>query len=170
MLLRVKHEVSTELQTKMKFSGMFTEVNSEFKHTDWWALAGSVLLNHPQTLGTRSSHCSWEEEELGIFPMEVSCLVLWMPGVCEHAQIHHYCKLWCSSEVQVLHLRGWGAICTEIAMLWHAAGFHPILRQDRTRSICFSEGITFLHWNLCQIKICWKLSDLPMPALFPAFS
>lgn len=111
---------------------------------------------------------------------EVACLVLGMPGVCEHAQTDHHCKLRCSSKVQVLHLRVWGAICTDIAMVLrtsvrqqqpgrHAAGFRPILGQDRTRSICFSEGITFLHWNICQIKICCKLSDLPTPVLFSDF-
>lgn len=91
-----------------------------------------------------------------------------MPGVYEHAQIHHHCKLWCSSEVQVLHLRVWGAICTEIAMLWHAAGFHPILKQDRTRSICFSEGITFLHWNLSNkdmLQTFWPSHASTFPSL-----
>lgn len=42
----------------------------------------------------------------------------------------------------------------------HAAGNHPVLGQDRTRSTCFSEGVTFLHWNLCQTMICYKLSGL----------
>lgn len=42
----------------------------------------------------------------------------------------------------------------------HAADIQPVLGQDRTRSACFSQGVTFLHWNICQIMIRYKLSDL----------
>lgn len=89
MLLKVKDEVSTELQTKKEYPGSFTEVKTKFKHISCWTFAGSVHISATSF----SSDLRLEEFTpwlrrvgLEVFARKQYAWPLQCSRVCKHAQ------------------------------------------------------------------------------------
>lgn len=161
---------------KKEFPGSLTEVRTKFKHSSCCTRTISVhptgCLLHPHL---RSSPRSWGEWDLGVC-REAACnipefvnmlrtfqaqepLVLLSPGPAFPARCLHW------------NHRAHKSQSGKTAPRKASTGNCPVLGQTGTRSSCSSEGVTFLHSDLCQIMICYKLLTFwRIVPLFPDFS
>lgn len=112
----------------------------------------SRAANCPQTSGARSSCCGWKRLQRSsmLVPSSVPEFVN-MLRTFQALESPAYTFMVCCLHWNLQVLETHDTIAPRKTCCWHS---------PCARNACFSEAVTFLPWNVCEIMICYKCSIL----------